>query len=214
MNCYIFDVHIDCCYYHNNSRYDLLELGPLNMINSNILIRISTILQGISSHDVPRNWWTDFSSWSDLRALIRTGTLLPIHRVLQYINQSMEALTNYETSIQMIDGNGDIEFSITEENHDILEGFTVKARRKRLRTLKYIAAFNVARYLDCEDELKYLSLSFLAMDQLLLLSLPRSLYEYLNNHSSFKLSMLSFKRTLYHFYSFIYLFTLFASQSS
>ena len=75
--------------------------------------------------------------WSDLRALLRTGTLLPIHRVLQYINQSMEALTNYETSIQMIDGNGDIEFSITEENHDILEGFTVKARRKRLRTLKY-----------------------------------------------------------------------------
>ena len=112
MNCYIFDVHIDCCFYHNNSRYDLLELGPLNMINSNLLIRISTILQGISSHDVPRNWWTDFSSWSDLRALLRTGTLLPIHRVLQYINQSMEALTNYETSIQMIDGNGDIEFSI------------------------------------------------------------------------------------------------------
>ena len=58
----------------------------------------------------------------------------------------------------MIDGNGDIEFSITEENHDILEGFTVKARRKRLRTLKYIAAFNVARYLDCEDDLKYLNL--------------------------------------------------------
>ena len=82
MNCYIFDVHIGCCFYHNNSRYDLLELGPLNMINSNLLIRISTILQGISSHDVPRNWWTDFSSWSDLRALLRTGTLLPIHRVL------------------------------------------------------------------------------------------------------------------------------------
>ena len=58
----------------------------------------------------------------------------------------------------MIDGNGDIEFSITKENHDILEGFTVKARRKRLRTLKHIAAFNVARYLDCEDDLKYLNL--------------------------------------------------------
>ena len=158
MNCYIFDVHIDCCYYHNNSRYDLVELGPLNMINSNILIRISTILQGISSHDVPRNWWTDFSSWSDLRALLRTGTLLPIHRVLQYINQNMEALTNLETSIQMIDENGDIEFSITEENHDKLEAFTVKARRKRLRTLKYIAAFNIARHLDCQGDLKYLNL--------------------------------------------------------
>ena len=70
----------------------------------------------------------------------------------------MEALTNYETSIQMIDGNGDIEFSITEENHDILEAFTVKARRKRLRTSKYIAAFNIARHLDCEGDLKYLNL--------------------------------------------------------
>ena len=52
---------------------------PFNMINSNLLIRISTIVQGISSHEVPRNWWTDFSSWSDLRALLQKGTLLPIH---------------------------------------------------------------------------------------------------------------------------------------
>ena len=70
----------------------------------------------------------------------------------------MEALTNLETSIQMIDENGDIEFSITEENHDKLEAFTVKARRKRLRTLKYIAAFNIARHLDCRGDLKYLNL--------------------------------------------------------
>ena len=31
MNCYIFYVHIDCCFSHDNSRYDPLELGPLNM---------------------------------------------------------------------------------------------------------------------------------------------------------------------------------------
>ena len=147
MNCYNFDVHIDCCFYHTNSSYDLLELGPLNMINSNLLMKISKILQGISSHDIPRNWWTDFSSWSDLRALLRTGTLLPIHRVLQFINQSTETLPNLETSNQMIDENEAIEFSNTEENHEILEGFTVEVRRKRLRTLKYIAAFNIARYL-------------------------------------------------------------------
>ena len=46
----------------------------------------------------------------------------------------------------------------TEENDDILEAFTVKARRKRLRTLKYIAAFNIARHLDCQGDLKYLNL--------------------------------------------------------
>ena len=58
----------------------------------------------------------------------------------------------------MMDENRDMEFSISEENHDILEVFTVKARRKLLRILKCIAAFNIARYLDCEGDLKYLNL--------------------------------------------------------
>ena len=31
MNCYIFDVHIDCCFFHYNSTYDLLELGPMKI---------------------------------------------------------------------------------------------------------------------------------------------------------------------------------------
>ena len=78
MNCYIFDVHIDCCFFHDNSRYELLELGLLNMVDGNLFVRRRAILQGIFSHDVPRNWWTDFSSLSDLIALLSTGTLLPI----------------------------------------------------------------------------------------------------------------------------------------
>ena len=44
---FICDVHIDCYFYKNHSRYDLLEIGSLNMINSKLLIRMSTILQGI-----------------------------------------------------------------------------------------------------------------------------------------------------------------------
>ena len=41
----------------------------------------------------------------------------------------------------------------------ILEVFTFKARRKGRRTLEYIVAFNVARYLDCKGELKYPNLT-------------------------------------------------------
>ena len=58
----------------------------------------------------------------------------------------------------MTNENGDIEISVTEENDEILEGFTLEARRKRLRRLKDIAALNVARYLDCEGDLNYLIL--------------------------------------------------------
>ena len=58
----------------------------------------------------------------------------------------------------MTNENGDIEISVTEENDEILEGFTLEARRKRLRRLKDIAALNVARYLDCEGDLNYLNL--------------------------------------------------------
>ena len=49
----------------------------------------------------------------------------------------MEAVTYLNTSIQIINENGDIKISITEENDEILQGFTLKARRKRLRRLKY-----------------------------------------------------------------------------
>ena len=46
MNCFIFDVHIDCCFSHDNSRYDLLELGPLNIVDPNLFTRyLNTSIQ-------------------------------------------------------------------------------------------------------------------------------------------------------------------------
>ena len=83
MNCYLFDVQINFCYTYENSQFDLVEFGPLNMIDPHILSRISRTLQGISLQDVPKNWWTEFSTWRDFQALIRTGTLLSIHRVVE-----------------------------------------------------------------------------------------------------------------------------------
>ena len=80
MNCYLFDVQINFCYTYENSQFDLVEFGPLNMIDPHILSRISRTLQGISLQDVPKNWWTEFSTWRDFQALIRTGNLLSVHR--------------------------------------------------------------------------------------------------------------------------------------
>ena len=45
MNCYVFDVHINCCFAYEKSEYNLVEFGPLNMINSQTLSEISAILQ-------------------------------------------------------------------------------------------------------------------------------------------------------------------------
>ena len=63
MNFYHLDVHIDLCYTYESSRYDLVQFGPLNMISQQMLSRVSAILQGISSEDVPFAWWTEFSTW-------------------------------------------------------------------------------------------------------------------------------------------------------
>ena len=78
MNCYVFDVHINCCFTYENSEHNLVEFGPLNMIDPHILSRIARTLQGISLQDVRKNWWTEFSTWRDdngnMEIMIREDT--------------------------------------------------------------------------------------------------------------------------------------------
>ena len=158
MNCYLLDVHTDFCYTIYKNRYELVEVGPLNMLCPELLSRIHIILQGISSEDISKNWWTEFSSWKDLRALLRTGTTLSIHRVVHYLRIRLQEINAYESTINMIDENGNIDIIIEEFNEDIFQSFTLKAKRKRLRRLKDIAAYNVAKQISSEDYLEYLEL--------------------------------------------------------
>ena len=58
----------------------------------------------------------------------------------------------------MIDDNGNMEIMIIEDTKDMLQGFTAKARRRRLRRLKDIAAFNLAQHLASEDEIESLNI--------------------------------------------------------
>ena len=148
MNCYLFDVQINFCYTYENSLFNLVEFGPLNMIDPHILSRISRTLQGISLRHVPKNWWTEFSAWRDFQALIRTGTLLSVQRVVERIGSEFGKIDNIEATLEMIDDNG----MITEDTQDMLQGFKVKARRRRLRRLKEISAFNIAQHVASEGD--------------------------------------------------------------
>ena len=158
MNCYILDVHINWCYINKNQAYELVDIGPLNMLCPQKLSRIHIILQGISSEDISKNWWTEFSSWQDLRALLRTGTMLSIHRVVNYLNIKFEELNACESTIEMINANGSIEIEVIEASEEIYQSFTLKAKRKRLRRLTEIAAFNVAIRIYSEDDLDILEM--------------------------------------------------------
>ena len=72
------------------------------MIDSHILSRIARTLQGISLEDVPKNWWTEFSTWHDYQALLRTGTLLSVHRVVERIGSEFGKIDNIEATLEMI----------------------------------------------------------------------------------------------------------------
>ena len=63
MNCYIFDIHINCCFVaddlvEDEYKYDLLEVGPLNMISSDVLNGVKTVVWTISFSPIPLYWWT------------------------------------------------------------------------------------------------------------------------------------------------------------
>ena len=89
------------------------------MISSQTLSRISAILQSISTDDVPKSWWTEFSTWRDFKALLRTGSVLSIHKVVKYLTDNFENIHGFDVAIDTIDENGNIEIAITEETEDI-----------------------------------------------------------------------------------------------
>ena len=64
----IIKFDVNCCFVIDNQvkdrfKYDLLEVGPLNMIGLDVLNKVRTSVWSISSSPIPVNWWTDFSTW-------------------------------------------------------------------------------------------------------------------------------------------------------
>ena len=73
------------------------------------------------------NWLTDFSSWQDFRELLRS--------VVEKLNRNLATPEDVDAFVENIE--------ITENNAYILQSFTVKARRKKFKRLKEVAAYNV-----------------------------------------------------------------------
>ena len=86
-----------------------------NMISLDVLKKVRAAIRSISSSPVPLNWWTEFSSWQDFRALLRTGSRLSIHTVVENVNRKLEAIENVDAYVETIDEIGNIEVELSEE---------------------------------------------------------------------------------------------------
>ena len=105
-----------------------------------------------------RDWWADFSTWEDYHGILRAGTELSMHSIVTKINNQLKLPENGVSYIDMIDDNGNITIQYDETFPTISQGFEVKAKRKRLRKLKDIAAYNVAKFIVSENDIKTLNL--------------------------------------------------------
>ena len=119
---------------------DLIEIGPLNMPDSNNLKKIMEIIYEITSTTVTSNWGTDFITWDDFHGILRSGGRLPMHSIVTRLNRQLTHLERNVSYLYMIDNNRNMIIEHDETFQTMPQGFKVTANRKRLRTLKEIAA--------------------------------------------------------------------------
>ena len=70
------------------------------------------------------------------------------------INNQLKLQENGVSYIDIIDDNGNITIQYDETFPTLSQGFEVKAKRKRLRKLKDIAAYNVAKFIVSENDIE------------------------------------------------------------
>ena len=164
MNIYTFDIFTNHCntmeeiYETDRIGFHLhhLEIGPLYLPEPSHLKIVKEAVWNISLLSIPSNWWTGFSSWKDFFGLMRTGTKLPIHSVVLEVNRSLERVERGICTIDHVSENGDISIDLHEDFPTLMKGYQITAKRKRLRTLKQIAAYNVAKCISSESDIQRL----------------------------------------------------------
>ena len=110
------DIHNNCCFvadrrWEDGIRFctpDLVQVGPLNMICPRLLASVKSRVRSISTCNVPLQWWTEFSSWQDFRALLHTGTKLAIHEVVENLSKNIVGMENIIAFNENIDKNGNL----------------------------------------------------------------------------------------------------------
>ena len=81
-----------------------------------------------------------------------------MHSIVTKVNNQLTVLENSVSYIDLIDDNGNITIQYDETLPTLSQGFEVKAKRKRLRKLKDIAAYNVAKFIVSENDIETLDL--------------------------------------------------------
>ena len=83
---------------------------------------------------------------------------MAIHEIVENFSRHFEAFKNIRADIVNIDENGNVEIILSEDYEYILQSFTLRASRKRLRRLKDITAYNVGQCLVCESDVDHIIL--------------------------------------------------------
>ena len=83
---------------------------------------------------------------------------MSIHSVVSKINNRLDSIENAICTIDEIDENGNITIYLQDMLPTLLQGFMISGKRKKLRTLKQISAYNVAKCLTSENDVKKLEL--------------------------------------------------------
>ena len=81
-----------------------------------------------------------------------------MHSIVTKINNQLTLLENGVSYIDLIDDNGNITIQYDETFPTLSQGFEVKAKRKRLRKLKDIAPYYVAKFIVSENDIETLDL--------------------------------------------------------
>ena len=136
-----------------------LELGLGFSVSLRIgLGRSKEILSDIHTNQVTSNWWRDFSTWEDFHSLLRSGAKLSMHDVVSKLNENLKLIQNSLSYIEWIDENGNMDIILDEMSATLLQGFTITARRRKLRRLKDISAYKVAGLISGKSEINKLQL--------------------------------------------------------
>jgi hypothetical protein len=118
-----------------------VEIGPFQLPDSYTVKVIKDTISDIPRAPVICNWWIDFSTWEDFRGILRSGTKLSIHSVVAKIEEQIKPLT--DCYLDWIDENGNIVINLYEISSSVHQEFKITARRKKLRRVEQIEAFNV-----------------------------------------------------------------------
>ena len=154
MNIYTFDIFpnrwtaVEKIYEPNKYRYRFhhLEIGPFNLPEPLHLAAVKEAIWNNSSHLISSKRWTDFYE------LLRAGTTLSMQLVVEELNIRFDNIESATCKIHNISKNLDISMSLHEKFPTVMKRYRIMAKRKRLHTLKQIAAFNVAKCISRKDD--------------------------------------------------------------